>query len=636
MGDSLIIPRPMLGSLSNDINLPVGNTPYDNRASDTPTEFPEFIPIQKIDKHSYEYDQYADLWSALALLYTGGWELRLKAANFLWQRHKEPQDVYQSRVYRFNYNNIIETVIGWYTSYLFRREPEVDILDKLNRRPLVDTTVTKIDPVENGDLRLGETPTAKPIAQRTPPGRDIGIPGNAEEAPVINTANDEAGKFYTEFRGNVDRAKTSLSTFFSKMMTNLLLNGRVFVLTDIEPLAEPAANRQQAEKLGANRPYLLMFNSSDVINYRTDKEGNLVWAVIRTGRIDQESPFDNARTIDQWWVYNQTSWALYEYLQPVSPNGPTAISSSATSYEGGGTNPPVKTANRVAYGLHSLHHIGRCPLRKFTVPDGLWLGKRAYLPALSHLNEDNALQWLLAQTNLAVPVISGAGQEPGADTDGSETGGIRYFSEIYAINLPHGAQFNWSSPDGKAADISLKRLESLREEMYRLMYLQDQGRSAATISSQRSGAAILMEKLPGREVAESLGRSIRDMMEKVYQDVIDARHDTEAVEVSVRGFSFLENYTGLDLDDLARLKASGMPSGTVMRYAYKSIARLFMQDAPNHILDLAIAEIDQWLTDETVLEFAQSTFQPLSEQGEQAGLKVAPVPARVQLAEAQG
>ncbi len=626
-----------MGSLTGDQSLPLSNVPMDSRPSDLVDTFPDFAEIRKLDAHSYEYDQNADLWAALALLYVGGWELRLKAANFLWQRHKEPQDVYQSRMTRFNYNNILETVIGWYTSYLFRREPEVDILDKINRRPLVDTTVTQakgIKQVKPGDLKFGEAPDSKPTGDRTPEGRDIGSPGNSEEAPAINTANDEAGKFYTQFRNNVDRAKTSLSSFFSKMMTNLLLNGKVFVLTDVEPITDGVVSRLQAENLGANKPYLLMFNSSDVINYRTDKEGNLVWAVVRSGRVDQETPFDNVRTIDQWWIYNQTSWALYEYERPVYPNGPTAISSSSTSYEGGGTHPPVKNARLVSYGLHALHHVGRCPLRMFNVPEGIWLGKRAYLPALSHLNEDNALQWLLAQTNLAIPVITGAGTEPG--TDGSQTGGIRYFSEIYAINLPTGAKFEWSSPSGAAAGISLQRIESLREELYRLMYLQDQGRSAATISSQRSGAAIMLEKLPGREVAEALGRFIRDMMEKTYQDVIDARRETQSVEVSIRGFSFLENYVGLDLDDAERLKAVGIPSGTLMRYVFKSIARLYMQDAPNHLLDLAIAEIDQQLTDTTVLEFAQSTFQPIMVTDEGKNLKPQPISARVSLVEAQG
>lgn len=634
MGDSLIIPRPMLGSLTGDINLGIGTVPYDQRPSDIQTDFPQSAEIRKLDRHSFEYDQNADLWANLALLYEGGWQLRIKAANFLWQRHKEPQDVYQSRIVRFNYNNIIETVIGWYTSYLFRREPEIDIVDKVNRRPLVDTSITQaIQPIEDGQFRFDKAPTTKPVEQRTPPGRDIGSPENSEEAPVINTSNDEAGRFYTEFRNNVDRANTSLTTFFSKLVAQILLNGRAFVLTDLEPYSFAPANRAQAEKLGSNRPYLMMFNSSDVVNYRTDKEGNIVWIVVKSGRVDQEDPFSDAVVIDQWWVYNQTSWALYEYKQPVAPNGPTAISSSATSYEGGGTNPPVKTANLVASGLHALHHVGRCPIRMYTAPDGMWLGKRAYLPVLSHLNEDNALQWLLAQTNLAVPVISGGGAE---GEDGSETGGIKYYSEIYAINLPQGAKFDWSSPAATSATTSMSRIEKLVEEIYRLMYLQDQGRSSGSVTSQRSGAAMMIEKMPAREVAEALGRHIRDWMKKTYRDVIDVRNESAALDVSISGFSFLEDYSGLDLSDFIRLKATGIPSGTLLRYAAKMIARLFMRDAPAHVLDLAIAEIDEHLTDQSVLEFTQSVWMPVTEQTASEELKAPPIPARVQLAEAEG
>lgn len=626
MADSLIIPRPMLTSMTGDVNLPLGSTPYDQRASNTPTKFPDEIPLRKLDRKSYDYEQNANLWAELALLYTGGWEIRSQATRFLWQRHKEPQDVYQSRITRFIYDNKIETVLGWYTSYLFRREPEVDIIDKVNRRPLVDTTVTKIKSVQSGDLKLGEPPdnpggTGRETSATNTSG---GTPGNSEEGPTINTANDEAGRFYTEFRGNVDRARTSLTSFFSRAMTHLLLNGRVFILTDVEPTSTQALNRQQSEKMGANRPYLVIYSSSDVINYRTDKEGNMVWAVVKGGRVEQESAFDDPEVVDQWWIYDQTSWALYEHRRPTSPNA----QSQSQPQDGS-----IKQALLVNSGLHALHHVGRCPLRRYDSPDGLWLGKRAYLPALSHLNEDNALQWLLAQTNLAVPVITGAGAESGGT---GETSGVQYYSEIYAIKLPAGAKFEWSSPDGHAAALSMQRIEKIVEEIYRLMYLQDQGRPSSTISSQRSGAAMMIEKMPGREVAESLGRFLRDMMTKAYQDVIAVRRETDAVQVSIRGFSFLENYVGLTIEDAERIKALGMPSGTVIRYVFKQIARLYMQDAPSHLMDLAIAEIDEWLTNKTILEFAQSTFQPETQQTAGASLKVPPVPARVQLAEAEG
>lgn len=634
MSSASIVPRPTLGTQITDMNLPLGTTPYDDRASDIPSVFPQSVPFQILDRRSHEYESNADLWANLALLYAGGWQITLHASNFLIQRHKEPQDVYQSRIQGFNYYNLLATGIGYYVSYLFRREPEIDIIDKVNRRPLIDTTNSEIRPITNGDIKLG-TPT--------PPGRTNKLADpdlspvspadadNSTEGPTINTANDEAGKFYTEFRTNVDRAHTTLSEFFSRVMTQLLLNGKTYILTDLEPLKSQVSNRQQAEALGANRPYVLLYNTNDVINYRTDREGNLVWCVIKSARVDQESPFEPVAVIDQWWIYNQTSWALYEHRRPVEPGSGNSTPSSSPATAPAGVN--VKTAELVASGLHALHHVGRCPIRMFHVPEGLWLGERVFLPLKTHLNEDNALGWLLRQTNLAVPVITGAGQEVGSDSD---TSGIKYYSEISAISLPTNATFNWSSPPGTATQTSMDRLESLTQEIYRLMYLQDQGRPSSSVSSQRSGRAIEMDKMPSREVAETLGRSVRHMIAKMYQDIIDSRKEGDIVSVSVRGFSFLENYVGLDLSDVDRLKTLGMPSPTLMRYAYKLIARHYMQDAPTHITDIAIAEIDNYLTDETVLEFAQSTFQPIAQADEQDLLKPAPIPARVQLAESGG
>lgn len=628
----------MLRAQMGDMNLPLGTTPYDQRASDIQTKFPPSVPFLILDRRSHDYENNADLWANLALMYEGGWEIRTRAANFLWQRHKEPQDVYQSRVQRFNYFNLLETGLGYYVSYLFRREPEIDIIDKVNRRPLVDTTASEIRPVSAGDLKLGEP---------TPPGREasnkLANPDtspvspededNSKEGPVINTANDEAGKFYTQFRSNVDRANTTVSSFFSKIMTQLLLNGKVYILTDLEPVQSQVANRQQAEALGADKPYVLIYNTNDIINYRTDREGNLVWVVIKSARVDQETPFKPVVVIDQWWVYDQTSWALYEHRRPVEPGSGNTTMPMTAQGSGGAHSPNPKTADLVASGLHALHHVGRCPVRMFQAPEGLWLGKRIYLPLLSHLNEDNALGWLLAQTNLAIPVITGAGLEIGGDND---TSGIKYYSEITAIALPANATFTWSSPPGTASQTCMDRLESLTQEIYRLMYLQDQGRPSSSVGSQRSGRAIEMDKMPSREVAETLGRCVRHMISKMYQDVIDSRKEGDVVSISVRGYSFLENYVGLDLSDVDRLKVLGMPSPTLMRYAYKLIARHYMQDAPSHVTDIAIAEIDNYLSDETVLEFAQSTFQPIQAADEQGLLKPAPIPARVQLAESGG
>lgn len=615
-------------------NLPVGNTPYDERASDVQTEFPASVELAALDRRSNEYQDKVERWTALAQLYCGGWDLRLKASSFLWQRHKEQQDVYQSRIQRFNYFNLLQTGIGYYVSYLFRREPEIDILDKVNLKPLVDTTSPEIKPVRPGELRLA-TPTPDDRTDRlsdpdttpvTPAQSD-----NSKIGPVINTANDEAGRFYTQFRSNVDRAQTTLSSFFSHVMAQLLLNGKAFILTDLEPLTSPVANREQAEALGANRPYVLLKNANDVINYRTDREGNLVWCVIKGARSGQEGPFDPIFTVDQWWVYDQTSWALYEYQHPVEPGSVTAGSAQSVAAINAGLTKPGKYATLTGSGLHALHHVGRCPVRMFEVPEGQWMGDRVYLPILTHLNEDNALGWLLAQTNLAIPVIIGGGVEMG---DSNDTSGIKFYSEISAIALPNGATFNWSSPPATASATSMRRLESLTEEVFRLMYLQDQGRPSAQTPSNRSGRAIELDKMPSREVAEALGRNIRDMITKMYQDVIDSRHEGDVISVSVRGFSFLENYVGLDLNDVARLKELGMPSPTLLRYSYEQIVRHYMQDAPSHVVEIAIAEIEKYLTDETVLQFAQSTLQPIEADTEKDLLKPQPIPARLQLSEA--
>ena len=64
-------------------------------------------------------------------LYVGGHEFKIRAAEYLLRRQKEPLDVYGERLQRVFYENYIGSIVDWYAATLFRREPSLQIRGRL-------------------------------------------------------------------------------------------------------------------------------------------------------------------------------------------------------------------------------------------------------------------------------------------------------------------------------------------------------------------------------------------------------------------------------------------------------------------------------------------------------------------------
>src|SRR4051795_11128404 len=60
-------------------------------------------------------------------LYAGGLDFKQRASEYLLRRQKEPLDVYGERLQRVFYENYIGSIVDWYASTLFRREPSMSL-----------------------------------------------------------------------------------------------------------------------------------------------------------------------------------------------------------------------------------------------------------------------------------------------------------------------------------------------------------------------------------------------------------------------------------------------------------------------------------------------------------------------------
>src|ERR1700682_6705489 len=81
----------------------------------------------EIDREHVDFKRQKRTLQMYRYLYAGGYEFKERAAHYLLRRQKEPLDVYAERLSRVFYENYIGSIIDWYGSTLFRREPVLQI-----------------------------------------------------------------------------------------------------------------------------------------------------------------------------------------------------------------------------------------------------------------------------------------------------------------------------------------------------------------------------------------------------------------------------------------------------------------------------------------------------------------------------
>ena len=207
------------------------------------------------------------------------------------------------------------------------------------------------------------------------------------------------------------------------------------------------------------------------------------------------------------------------------------------------------------------------------------MGNRAYLHAVSHLNMQNAYFWGLFMSCLPVLWVKGGFQTPPTVT---ETG---------YLEIAENGGIGYVEPSGTSYKIASEELSALREEMYRQMHLQAQGKSSSATASASSGYSKEMDMAPSHDVLNGLGDIIRAAMLKVLGDVTEIRGDAKQ-EFDVRGFSFDDENEAGELATAQLASDLGIPSDTLEKEVQKRVARTLLKDARPEMVQKVEAEID--------------------------------------------
>lgn len=403
-------------------------------------------------------------------------------------------------------------------------------------------------------------------------GTGLGWYGAAmfDTIPEIFFSGKGGDNSYTKFLQNCDGIGTAYVDFFKKVFQVLLTYGAGWVLTDLKALGkdeEPPISLDDERKRGLLDPHLACYSPLSVINWQMDEMGKLKWAIVKTESQQQEF-LRKPEIVTTYYYYDREVYHVYEDRR--SPEEQIRLLTADSG----------RIAKHIRSGRHALAHVDRLPIRRLTLSEGLWLANRAYLLLIDHLNQDNTLAWSLFMSNLAIPIVIG-------DVDPSSM----TYSETGYMQFPSGTLYQWSEPEGKSFSHSAKRVESLREECFRSMNLQSQGRSMRATPSMQSGRSKILEMMPAKQILAGMGDDVRRHMQDVLIDVRDARRESK-VEPDVRGFTFQEDMSTEEVFAVSSLIQMKIPSKTFEKYVYKKVAKTWMIDANRDELTKVYDEID--------------------------------------------
>lgn len=420
------------------------------------------------------------------------------------------------------------------------------------------------------------------------------------EKPVelFFTGEKELPDFYKQFLENCDTRGTSYPGFWSARLQEMLLYGFTWTMVDTPPLPPGVTLKTRADDkaYGQMSPHLFGYSPLSVINWQMDDNGQLEFVVLKI-RQERQQVLQPKRSVDAWYVYDRHNFYVYEYTVPQGQETVTRYS---------GTEDGGRIAKLVRQGRHPLAHIGRVPFRYHAFDDCNWLANNVYLQVLDHLNQDNTLKWALFMSNLAVPVVIG-------DVDMNN----QSMNENGFYLFPAGTEYKWTEPEGKSFIHSAKRIENLREEIYRTLHLHAQGRGMKATPAMQSGRSKQLDYLPAKQIMTKLGADLRRCMQLTLQDVIDVR--SESYRSDIRGFVFEDGMTTEEVFAASSTLSMKIPSRKFEKGMQKKIVRAWMPDASKEELEEMYIEVETGPTMEEIAK--QELKDKVQAQGIAGSLK---------------
>lgn len=369
-------------------------------------------------------------------------------------------------------------------------------------------------------------------------------------------------EFLTGFLSDCDRQGTDLNSMLRLVAEDVLQFGCSWILTDLPDLGMDFPNLAAQREAGALDPYLVHYCPTQVINWGESRNG-LEWCVIRTREDINEFLSPNAGKIrTKWYYFDRTNFRVWERIGDRHELASDEL------------------ADEIASGLHALARFNRVPVHRVKVLDSLWLATNVIFMASERVSHENALSWALLQSCLAILVIY-------TDNDPEVKR-----SEVAWLKLSPDDKAEYLEQSGESIRLMAEKIATLREEIYRGLYLIAQGREASAQPAVQSGVAKEVEMSSAEDVLKALGDALRPHVAAILQSVVDARGDLTQTKVSVTGFDFDDGPSIDELSIAERVIGMEIPSETLRKEVFKRMAHKMVGEDDPKLIQAIEAEID--------------------------------------------
>jgi hypothetical protein len=371
------------------------------------------------------------------------------------------------------------------------------------------------------------------------------------------------GDFYSQFLKDCDMQGGSFLEFCRRAFIQALVYQQSYVLIDFPRVTAAAATRAEEDALGKSRAYLVSYSPEDLINWRVDQRGSFEWVVLKT-ELSYQAEFLSADQITErrWTYYDRQNFRVYVQRESsADPSGKKA-------------DPALEDEGR-----HGLAEIGRVPLVRLGVTDGLWLANKAALLQQEHFNKSNALSWALHMGLFAMPVIY------------SDREWHQIVGEAYYIQLGPEDKFGWTEPEGHVYRLAAENLDRLKDEIYRVCYLITQAAGQEARNLAQSAASKQRDQTVTHEVLRAYGDIMKAFIRQTLELVVAARRDEVQVEVSGLDQFDVHDFTE-ELDQAQKLQQLAIGSPTFGREMQKRLALKYLEDASQDVKNQVAGEIE--------------------------------------------
>jgi hypothetical protein len=217
------------------------------------------MPMQHTDlidilKEHPDYRFWKSNLELYADLYAGGAQLKSKSEQYLYRRLREPAEIYQERLNRSFYENHIGSIVDWFASTLFRREPVI----------------------------------------------------------TVNTASQKQSAFYRDFLNDCDNNGTSITDFCRKKFIQMLVYGKTWIGIEFPKVNSTFHTRLEEESAGADRAFLTNLHPTQVVNWKYDATGKLELLVIEMEKQTATYFTGGQELKSRYLVYTKTEFFLVE------------------------------------------------------------------------------------------------------------------------------------------------------------------------------------------------------------------------------------------------------------------------------------------------------------------------------------